>query len=93
MNINWKVRLKSKAWWLAMVPAVLVLIQVIAAPFGYNWNFAGLQTQLVAIINAAFVVLALVGITVDPTTKGLGDSQRALGYDEPHDDKAGENDA
>lgn len=87
MSINWKVRFKSKEWWLAIVPAVLVLAQVIAVPFGYNWDFAGLQTQLVAIINAAFVVLALLGIVVDPTTKGIGDSQRALGYESPHDDK------
>lgn len=86
MNINWKVRFKSKAWWLSMIPAILVLIQAIAVPFGYQWDFAGLQTQLVAIVNAVFVVLALIGIVVDPTTKGFSDSKRAMSYEEPHAD-------
>ena len=36
MNINWIVRIKNKAFWLALIPAVLLLIQVIAAPFGYE---------------------------------------------------------
>ena len=81
--INWKVRLKSKAFWLALIPAILVLIQVCAAPFGYNWDFAGLQTQLIAIVNAIFVLLSILGIVVDPTTAGISDSKRALGYDEP----------
>lgn len=29
-KINWKVRIKNKAFWLALIPAVLLLIQVIA---------------------------------------------------------------
>ena len=81
--INWKVRIKNKAFWLALIPALLVFIQACAVPFGYQWDFAGLQSQLVAIVNAAFVLLAVLGIVVDPTTQGVGDSERALGYDEP----------
>lgn len=84
--INWKVRIKNKSWWLAIIPAVLILIQVVAVPFGYRFEIGPLQEQLIAIVNALFVVLALLGIVTDPTTKGLGDSQRALGYDEPHED-------
>ena len=34
MNINWKVRLKSKTFWLAMIPALLLLVQVVAAVSG-----------------------------------------------------------
>lgn len=83
MNINWKVRIKNKAWWLAMVPAVLILVQALAAPFGYQWDFGVLNEQLAAIINAAFAVLALVGVVADPTTEGVGDSLRALGYEHP----------
>lgn len=81
--INLKVRIKNKAFWLALIPAILVLIQVCAAPFGYNWDFAGLQQQLVAIVNAVFVLLSILGIVVDPTTAGISDSKRALEYDEP----------
>jgi phi LC3 family holin len=82
--VNWKVRIKNKAFWLALIPAVLVFVQVCAVPFGYEWDFAGLKTQLVAIINAAFVLLSILGIVTDPTTEGIGDSDRALLYDEPY---------
>lgn len=83
MGINWTVRLKNKMWWLAVVPAVLLLIQAVAAPFGYNWDFGVLNEQLAAIINAAFAVLALVGVVADPTTEGVSDSLQALGYEHP----------
>lgn len=86
MGINWKVRIKNKAFWLALIPAVLVLVQVCAAPFGYNWDFAGLQQQLIAIVNALFVLLSVLGIVIDPTTHGIGDSERAMGYEEPYKD-------
>lgn len=82
--INWQVRIKNKAFWLALIPALLVFIQAVAAPFGYQWDFAGLQTELVAIINAAFVLLSILGIVVDPTTEGIGDSERAMTYSEPY---------
>lgn len=36
-----------------------------------------------------FGVLALVGVTTDPTTKGLGDSAQALTYHKPKDDREG----
>lgn len=83
MNINWTVRLKNKTWWLAVVPAVLLLVQAVAAPFGYQWDFGVLNEQLAAIINAAFAVLALVGVVADPTTEGVSDSLQALGYEHP----------
>lgn len=83
MNINWKVRIKNKTWWLAVVPAVLLLVQAVAAPFGYSWDFGVLNEQLAAIINAAFAVLALVGVVADPTTEGVSDSLQAMGYEHP----------
>ncbi|NLH92588.1 MAG: phage holin [Atopobium sp.] len=83
MSINWKVRLKNINFWLAVVPAVLLLVQVVAVPFGYQWDFTVLNQQLAAIINAAFALLAILGVVTDPTTKGLGDSAQALTYTEP----------
>lgn len=85
MKINWQVRVKNKAFWLALIPAVLLLVQAIAAVLGYTLDFADLNAKLLAVVEAVFVVLAILGIVNDPTTKGLGDSVRALGYDEPHD--------
>lgn len=81
--INLTVRMKNKAFWLALIPAVLLLIQVCAVPFGYTWDFANLGTQLTAIVNAAFAVLSILGIVNDPTTQGLGDSARAMTYTKP----------
>lgn len=83
MSINWKVRTRNKSFWLALIPAVLLLVQVCAAPFGYTWDFGVLNAQLAAIVNAVFAVLAILGIVADPTTEGMGDSEQALSYDNP----------
>lgn len=81
--INVTVRMKNKAFWLAIVPAVLLLVQVCASPFGYKWDFVVLNRQIADIINAAFAVLSILGIVNDPTTQGLGDSARAMTYTKP----------
>lgn len=81
--INWKVRFKNKSFWLALIPAVLLLIQAVAAVFGFTLDFGELSDKLLAIVNAVFVVLTILGVVVDPTTEGTGDSARALGYDKP----------
>ena len=83
MKINWKVRMKKKSFWLALVPAIFLLIQTVADPFGYKWDFVILNQQAAAIINAAFAVLAILGIVSDPTTSGLSDSDQAMTYEKP----------
>ena len=83
MNINWRVRIRNKNFWLALIPALLLLVQVVAAPFGYKWDFGVLNQQLAAIINAVFAVLSIIGVVNDPTTAGVGDSVRAMSYDKP----------
>jgi phi LC3 family holin len=84
--INWKVRLKNKAFWLSLIPAILLLIQVVAQPFGLVLDFGELGNQLLAIVNAIFAVLVILGIVEDPTTAGVGDSALALTYEEPKKD-------
>ena len=84
--INWKVRLKNKNFWLSVIPAILLVIQVVAAPFGLVLDFGELGNQLLAIVNAIFAVLVILGIVEDPTTAGVGDSARALTYTEPKKD-------
>lgn len=83
MNINWKVRIKNKAFWVALIPAVLLLIQVIAAVFGYTLDLGDLGNKLLDVVNALFSVLVILGIVTDPTTAGVGDSTQALTYEEP----------
>lgn len=82
-NINWKVRMKNKSFWLAVVPAALLLAQVIAVPFGYNFEIDNINKQLLDIVNAAFAFLSILGVVTDPTTKGVSDSEQALNYEEP----------
>lgn len=89
MNINWKVRFANKAFWVAFIPAMLLLAQVIAAVFGYTLDLGDLGNKLLAVVNALFAVLALLGIVTDPTTAGVSDSSRALTYKKPKDDKEG----
>ena len=83
MNINWLVRLKNKNFWLALVPAVLLLIQVVAAVFGFELDLGDLGNRILDVVNALFAVLAILGIVTDPTTAGISDSKRALTYTEP----------
>ena len=81
--MNWLVRLKNKNFWLTLIPAVLLLIQTVAAVFGFELDFGDLGNQLLAVVNAVFAVLVILGVVNDPTTKGLGDSEQALTYDKP----------
>lgn len=71
--MDWKSRIKNKTFWVALVPAVLLLLQVIAVPFGYKFDIAILSKQLLDIINAAFGVLVILGVVMDPTTTGITD--------------------
>ena len=82
-NINWKVRIKNKTFWVAIIPAVLLLVQVVAAAFGITIDLGEMGNKLLDVVNAAFGVLAILGIVTDPTTQGISDSQRALTYTEP----------
>lgn len=83
MNINWKVRLKNKSFWLALIPAVLLLVQVVAAVFDYTLDLGDLGNKLLAVVNAVFAVLAILGVVTDPTTAGISDSAQALTYEYP----------
>lgn len=82
--INWKVRIKNKAFWLAIIPAVLLLAQTVAALFGFTLNLGDIGDKLLAVVNAVFALLSILGVVVDPTTQGVSDSQRAMEYNEPN---------
>lgn len=82
--INWKVRLKNKAFWLAFIPAALLLVQTVAALFGFALNLGDIGDKLLAVVNALFALLSILGVVVDPTTQGMKDSQRAMEYEKPN---------
>lgn len=85
-KINWSVRLRNKNFWLAIVPALALLFQAFANIFGIKLEFGETIDKILVFINVLFAFLVLIGIVNDPTTVGLGDSTRALGYEEPHED-------
>ena len=82
-NINWIVRIKNKAFWVAIIPAILLLIQVITSIFGYTLDLGDLGNKLLDVVNAVFGVLVILGVVTDPTTAGVGDSEQAMTYTEP----------
>lgn len=83
MNINWKVRIKNKAFWLSVIPALLLIIQVVANVFGITIDLGDIGNKLLAVVNAVFGLLVILGVVADPTTEGISDSKRALEYDKP----------
>lgn len=83
-KINWTVRLRNKNFWLALVPAIALLLQAGADIFGIKLDFGVTIDKILVFINVLFALLVLVGIVNDPTTAGFNDSERALGYEEPH---------
>lgn len=85
-KINWTVRLKSKTFWLTVIPALLLLVQVVAAVFGFELDLGNLGNKLLAVVNALFSVLTILGIVNDPTTAGVSDSAQALTYTKPKED-------
>ena len=87
MNINWKVRIRNKQFWVSVIPAMALMVQAVAAVFGWTLDFTSLTGRLIAVVDAVFALLVILGIVVDPTTAGVGDSHRALGYEEPWRDK------
>lgn len=89
MNINWRVRLNNPVWMLEVLTSIVLPI---LAYYGMNWQDLtswGVVWDLLvkAVQNPVVIVSVLTSLwnsVTDPTTKGLGDSERALGYDDPN---------
>lgn len=81
--INWKARLKNKAFWVAMIPAILLLIQAGAAVFGFTLDLGDLGDKLLAFVNALFAVLAIAGVVIDTSSPGVKDREDTLTHTEP----------
>ena len=77
-KINWKVRFKNKVW----LGSFLSLI----VGFAYSMLALFDVFPAVTMMNQVLTFLGLIGVIVDPTTAGLADSDRAMGYEEPWED-------
>ena len=82
--INWRVRIKNRQFWVGIIPATILLIQAVATLLGFTVDLGEFQGKLLVVVDALFAFLVYLGITVDPTTEGIGDSEQAMGYDEPN---------
>ena len=83
--INWKLRLKNKTTLIALLTAVVAFIYQTLGLFKIVPSISAGDVLKVA--GLAVNVLVLLGIVVDPTTKGITDSEQAKGYDNPKEDE------
>lgn len=74
--INLKLRLKNKVTLAALISAVFVMLGQFGLEIPHNIQEG---------VNTLLMILVLLGIVTDPTTKGVADSERALTYNEPHE--------
>ncbi|MEX6015041.1 phage holin [Mammaliicoccus sciuri] len=81
MKINWKVRIKQKSFWVAIISAILLFAQQVSGVFEYD--IMVYTDQITNILNSVLGVLVLLGVVQDPTTRGIKDSQQAQQYNEP----------
>lgn len=80
MKINWKLRLKNKNTLVALLIAVIGFVYQILGLFGITTPVA--EETWVNLVTLLCNILVGFGVLVDPTTKGFGDSERALDYKE-----------
>lgn len=78
--INFKLRLQNKTTLLALISAVFLMLQ----QFGLR-----IPSNIQEGVNTLVVILVILGIVTDPTTKGVADSEQALNYHQPRNDKGG----
>jgi phi LC3 family holin len=86
MKINWQVRMQKKSFWVAIVSALIVAANSIAAAFGYD--VIPVTQEVEAIAMTILNVLVLAGVVEDMTTKGYKDSDQAMTYAKPKKDGA-----
>ncbi|RKQ15959.1 phage holin [Lysinibacillus endophyticus] len=81
MKINWKVRLRHRQFWIAIVSALLLLANQVADIFGVDITL--ISSQIEQTVETVLLVLAMLGVIIDPTTSGVKDSDQALTYKKP----------
>ena len=84
MKLNWKVRFRNKVWLGSFFSLVIGFVYSMLALFDVFPEVT--QSLVLQLLNQVLTFLGLIGVIVDPTTAGLGDSDRAMGYGEPWED-------
>ena len=83
-KINWQVRFKNKLWLGSFLSLIVGFVYSMLALFDVFPEVT--QSLVLQLMNQVLTFLGLIGVIVDPTTAGIGDSDRAMGYNEPWDD-------
>ena len=84
MKINWRVRFKNKIWLGSFLSLIVSFVYSMLSMFDVFPDVT--KNSVIELLNQVLTFLGLIGVLVDPTTAGLGDSERAMGYEEPWDD-------
>ena len=79
--INWKLRLGNKATLTAILMAAVSIVYTVLGMLGVVPSVT--QSQVGDLVAMVVQLLTLLGVVVDPTTEGVSDSERAMGYEEP----------
>ena len=85
MKINWKVRFKNRVWLGSFFSLIVGFVYSMLALFDVFPQVT--QNLVVQLLNQVLTFLGLIGVIVDPTTAGVGDSERAMGYETPYRDE------
>lgn len=85
LKMNLPVRMQNIWFWIGLVGTILAAMNVSPEMFT-SWDL--LWQEVASLFSNPFrlgcVFLAVIGVFVDPTTAGIGDSQRALAYTKPN---------
>ena len=84
MKINWKVRFRNKAWLASVAALVITFVYGMLEAFEIVPSVS--EYRVGQIIQGLLTVLGLLGVVIDPTTAGVEDSNRAMGYERPWND-------
>lgn len=79
MKINWKVRFRNSAWLAAFLATIVAFAFNVMEMFGVAPQLT--QDSVMQAINALLTILTALGVIIDPTTPGTGDSDRAMTYE------------
>lgn len=78
MKINLKARLKNKTFVVSVAVLIISFVYTALSLFDIIPKIS--QDEVMDIVDMGVKVLALLGVFVDPTTKGINDSDRAMTY-------------
>lgn len=81
MKINWKVRFRNPVWLAGFISTIVSFAFVLLKLFDVAPAVS--ESAIMDGVHAMITILSAIGVLVDPTTKGMSDSERALAYEEP----------